>query len=295
MVISMRPSTSDFNIKNYEGTYYPTNSEYYVYLKISNVVENSANVYIGITNSHYTRASENTYTGNITNNEVTFETQDGFGKNQFTLEFKDNKIYLTGRCIKLNDFETWAIPELNSLEMHPSNKQEPLFTGTVNTEKDPLNVRKSPSANAEIIGKLEKGSTVTIYAESGDWYEIEYNGGVGYVSKKYIKSKDNNSDIQTSSISDNEILKAVNKYLEENQSNLGVWLSDSTPYCPAGHMYSNDTNWSCPINTDWDSYSSNEMVGAYPHFAYVDKNTLKCTITANYETVMEFDLSNYLN
>lgn len=169
------------------------------------------------------------------------------------------------------------------------------FKGTVNTEKDPLNVRKSPSANAEIIGKLEKGSTVTIYAESGDWYEIEYNGGVGYVSKKYIKSKDNNSDTQTSSISDNEILKAVNKYLEENQSNLGVWLSDSTPYCPAGHMYSNDTNWSCPINTDWDSYSSNEMVGAYPHFAYVDKNTLKCTITANYETVMEFDLSNYLN
>lgn len=288
-------NNSYVNIKDYEGTYYPTNSEYNVYLKISNIVENSADVYIGITNNRGTRVSENTYTGNITNKTITFETQDGFGKNQFTLEFTDNKIYLTGRCIELNDFEIWAIPELNRLEMQLSNKQEPLFTGTVNTEKDPLNVRKSPSDNAEIIGRIDKASTVTVYSESGDWYEIEYNGGVGYVSKKYIKNQGDNSDTQTSSISNNEILKAVNKYLEENRRNLGIWLSDGNPYCPYEHVASNSTNWSCPINTDWDSYSSNEIAGAYPHFAYVDKSTLKCTITANYETIVEFDLSNYLN
>lgn len=196
--------------------------------------------------------------------------------------------------IKLKNIETEQNIGSNTSESEQQQQvKEPLFTGTVNTEKDPLNVRKSPSANAEIIGQIEKGSTVTVYSESGDWYEIEYNGGVGYVSNKYIKSKGNNSDTQTSNISDNEILKAVNKYLEENQSNLGVWLSDSEPYCPAEHMHSNSTNWSCPINLNWESYSANKIAGAYPHFAYVDKETLKCTLTANYETVVEFDLRDY--
>lgn len=99
---------------------------------------------------------------------------------------------------------------------------------------------------------------------------------------------------ESSSVSDYDIFKAVNKYLEENRSNLGIWLSDGNPYCPYEHMASNSTNWSCPINTDWDSYSSNEMAGAYPHFAYVDKSALKCTLTANYETVVEFDLNDYI-
>lgn len=189
----------------------------------------------------------------------------------------------------------WGVIKLKNIEteINTSNNSEELFTGTVNTEKDPLNVRKSPSTEAKIIGKIDKGSTVTIYSENGDWYEIEYNGGVGYVSKKYIRNKDNNSDEQTSSISDSEILKAVNKYLKENQSKLGVWLSDGDPYCLAEHMRSNNTKWSCPINLNWDSYSANEIAGAYPHFAYVDKKSLKCTITANYEAVVEFDLMDY--
>lgn len=97
-------------------------------------------------------------------------------------------------------------------------------------------------------------------------------------------------------ISDIEILWAVNKYLEENKGHLGTYLTVSdAPYCPTEHLYSNETNWSCPINLSWESYSSNEIAGAYPHFAYVDKSTLKCTLTANYKTVIEFDLKGYLN
>lgn len=193
-----------------------------------------------------------------------------------------------GRKYKLDE------ATINSVLLNIEIPKEPLFTGIVNTEKDPLNVRKSPSTEAEIIGRLDKGSTVTVYSEADGWCEIEYNGGIGYVSKEYIKINGDTENQQTISISDNEILKAVNKYLEENQSNLGIWLSDGNPYCPSGYMASNDTNWSCPINTDWDNYSSNEIAGAYPHFAYVDKSTLKCTLTANYETVIEFDLSDYI-
>lgn len=66
------------------------------------------------------------------------------------------------------------------------NEEYPLFIGIVNTEKDPLNVRKSPSINAEIIGKIDKGTTVDVYSEAGGWCEIRYNGQVGYVSKEFI-------------------------------------------------------------------------------------------------------------
>ncbi len=76
--------------------------------------------------------------------------------------------------------------DINSVLLNIETSKEPLFTGIVNTEKDPLNVRKSPSTEAEIIGRLDKGSTVTVYSETDGWCEIEYNGGIGYVSKEYI-------------------------------------------------------------------------------------------------------------
>lgn len=62
-----------------------------------------------------------------------------------------------------------------------------LSTGIVVTKTDPLNVRKSPSINSEIIGKIAKGSTVEIYSETNGWCEIRYNGQVGYVSKDFIE------------------------------------------------------------------------------------------------------------
>lgn len=105
---------------------------------------------------------------------------------------------------------------------------------------------------------------------------------------------DENTQDTNSQLSDSEILSAINKYLEENQNYLGVFLSNSNAYCPAEYMASTDTKWSCPINNNDYIYSRNYIAGSYPYFAFVDKETLICTITANYDTVVEFDLSDYL-
>lgn len=59
-------------------------------------------------------------------------------------------------------------------------------------------------------------------------------------------------------------------------------------------MASTETKWSCPINNNDYIYSRNYIAGSYPYYAFVDKETLICTITANYDTVVEFDLSDYL-
>lgn len=58
--------------------------------------------------------------------------------------------------------------------------------GTVNTVKDPLNVRKQPSVDSEKIGSVQKGTTVTIIGDTGEWYEIIYDDQIGYVSKLYV-------------------------------------------------------------------------------------------------------------
>lgn len=58
--------------------------------------------------------------------------------------------------------------------------------GTVNTIKDPLNVRKQPSINSDKLGSVEKGATVTIIGDKDEWYEIKYGNQIGYVSKLYV-------------------------------------------------------------------------------------------------------------
>ena len=49
-----------------------------------------------------------------------------------------------------------------------------------------LNVRPKPSTSQAAIGTLSEGKTVVIIGETGNWYEIEFNGSTAYVSKDYI-------------------------------------------------------------------------------------------------------------
>ena len=64
---------------------------------------------------------------------------------------------------------------------------ETKVTGTVTGITTTLNVRSGASTSASIIGTLKNGAKVDITGESGNWYKINYNGRVGYVSKDYVK------------------------------------------------------------------------------------------------------------
>lgn len=221
-----KSNTNNFNINDYNGMFYPNDSNTNAYIIINSQSEKNVNIEVNISNPKATHVSQVIFSGNVDNNVLIFEEDDGFGRNSYTLEFLNQKVYLTAKCIE--SYGIWGIPELNKLEL---------------------------TKQSEII----------------------------------------ETQIKDIPISDIEILWAVNKYLEENKGHLGTYLTVSdAPYCPTEHMYSNETNWSCPINLNWESYSANEIAGAYPHFAYVDKSTLKCTLTANYETVVEFDLKEYI-
>lgn len=49
-----------------------------------------------------------------------------------------------------------------------------------------LNMRESPSIQANIVGKLYANNEVTIISENGDWLEITYGQQTGWINKQYV-------------------------------------------------------------------------------------------------------------
>ncbi|MEW5593750.1 SH3 domain-containing protein [Peribacillus frigoritolerans] len=65
---------------------------------------------------------------------------------------------------------------------------EKTTTKYVNVSSGTLNMRKSGSESASIVGKLSKGTKVTVYSESKGWAKIKANGQDGYVSTYYLST-----------------------------------------------------------------------------------------------------------
>lgn len=50
-----------------------------------------------------------------------------------------------------------------------------------------LRVRSKASTTGAVLGKLKKGTKVTVLKKSGTWAQIGYNGRTGWVATKYLK------------------------------------------------------------------------------------------------------------
>lgn len=66
------------------------------------------------------------------------------------------------------------------------------YSRVVDTEKDPLNLRSSPSTSADIITHIPKGTYIGEFAVNGEWSYVYYTDESGhdywgYVSSKYLR------------------------------------------------------------------------------------------------------------
>lgn len=61
-------------------------------------------------------------------------------------------------------------------------------TGVVTTND--LNVRDGADTSANKIGTVSKDKELNVLGEEGDWYKIQYNNDVGYVSKDFVELKE---------------------------------------------------------------------------------------------------------
>jgi len=59
---------------------------------------------------------------------------------------------------------------------------------TIETENadDEVNVREVPSTAAKIIGKVSQGEEFILIQKEGDWYQIKFEDGFGYLYKEYV-------------------------------------------------------------------------------------------------------------
>jgi uncharacterized protein YgiM (DUF1202 family) len=69
-----------------------------------------------------------------------------------------------------------------------SCEEDEQIYGTVNTKSSVLNIRASPSENAQVVDKAEKDATLQILDDSKKWYKVRLvNGKVGYARSDYLK------------------------------------------------------------------------------------------------------------
>lgn len=89
--------------------------------------------------------------------------------------------------------EGWVVKDflqLNTVtqkDKQPSPSANNTSTGVVNG--DTLNVRIEPSSNSTVIGKLTKGTTITIFSKQNNWVEIGYSNLRGWISAEFIDSQ----------------------------------------------------------------------------------------------------------
>lgn len=59
-----------------------------------------------------------------------------------------------------------------------------------------LNVRSAPSMDAGVLGQLYNGQEMNIITKTGgQWFKIEYNGGIGYVHSGYVVDRRNGTPV----------------------------------------------------------------------------------------------------
>lgn len=90
-------------------------------------------------------------------------------------------------------------------------------TGTIINVSTNLRVRKTPSTSGLVLGYVLNNQKVDITGKEGDWYKINFNGSVGYVSAEYVKISDGTSNDSNTSVSN-----AYNIVLEALKSQIGA-------------------------------------------------------------------------
>ena len=135
-------------------------------------------------------------------------------------------------------------------------------TKTVNTNS--LNVRSGPSTSNSVVGKLSKGTKVSVISENNGWSKILYNNKECYVSSRYLDSESSSSD-NSNNNSSNSTIKETK---EVNTDSLNVRSGPSTSYSKLGtlskgtkvEVISESNGWSKILYNDKEAYVSSQYL-----------------------------------
>lgn len=92
-------------------------------------------------------------------------------------EWIRNNIGLIGRDLAISLTEYFGIPFV---------EPQPIRTAIVDIQSGNLNIRKTPSLSAQVIGQAPNGAKLTVLGSYDGWYIIKYNNIEGYVRSEYV-------------------------------------------------------------------------------------------------------------
>ena len=131
----------------------------------------------------------------------------------------------------------------------PTAPAEETKTGTVKISSNTLNVRKGPGTGYARIGSLSNGAAVTITGEEKGWYKISYNGGTGYVSKKYVQVGGSAPTAAPTQAPDPDT--GVTGKVAISSGSLTVRKGPGVQYAKVGALYKNDTVTILETGDEW--------------------------------------------
>lgn len=107
-------------------------------------------------------------------------------KGQAVTILEENETWLK---ISASFGEGWVAKQYISFKAGKTEPKEENKTesGDKGVVTDLLNVRKEPSTSGTVLGKISKGTTVTIYSKKNNWLEIKFNNQSGWVSAEYVQ------------------------------------------------------------------------------------------------------------
>lgn len=131
---------------------------------------------------------------------------DGWAK----VEYDGEIAYINKEYIEI--VKSYEFPTNNQIPVIDSNKELDYYLDSISfieaTAK--VNVRCESNTNCDVLDQLSKGERLPLISDYNDeWYEVEYNGGVGYVFKEYSK--------------------IINNYKNKNQASDIVFMISETP------------------------------------------------------------------
>lgn len=176
------------------------------YVSVSNSTQQGSN------NTTSTPSSSASKTGKVVNVTTNLRVRSGAGTNTSVLGYITNgtNVNITGESgnwyqINFNGKTGYVAKEYISVSgssggtstpSNSGNQQTPTTTnktGTVVNVTSNLRVRSGASTSSSTLGYITNGTKVNITGESGNWYQINYNNKVGYVSKDYISVSNTSS------------------------------------------------------------------------------------------------------
>ena len=261
------------------------------YVSVSNSTQQGSN------NTTSTPSSSASKTGKVVNVTTNLRVRSGAGTNTSVLGYITNgtNVNITGESgnwyqINFNGKTGYVAKEYISVSGSSSgtstpsnsgNQQTPTTTnktGTVVNVTSNLRVRSGASTSSSTLGYITNGTKVNITGESGNWYQINYNNKVGYVSKDYISVSGSSSGTSTPSNSGNQQTPATtNKTgtVVNVTSNLRVRSGASTSSLTLGYLTNGTKVNITGENGNWYQINYNNKVG------YVSKDYVSVSNTSS--------------